>query len=137
MFLSKLQNVFVLIAKCISTHLIAPPLHLDALPIVTSELPLLLAAGQLQHRCVSFSFVAIVIVVRDRPLVLAEDVRGLAGFRHSVHIILSIRQRPLAACVVVLNSRRRSAQQDHVAGIVGQLLWGEKGVDQRRSTTAT
>ena len=49
MCLSKSQNVFVQIAEYISTHLITPPLHLDALPVVAGELPLLFAASQLQH----------------------------------------------------------------------------------------
>ena len=44
-------------------HLVAPLLHLDALPVVAGELALLFAASQLQHRRVRFSFIALIIIV--------------------------------------------------------------------------
>ena len=46
--------------------------------------------------------------------------RFLKGLTHSA----------LAACVIVLNSGSPMAQQDHVAGVARQLLWGKMVADQ-------
>ena len=54
-------------------HLVTPLLHLDALPVVAGEL-VLFATGQFQRRVISFSFVALIGIVRDRPVVFAKDI---------------------------------------------------------------
>ena len=63
----------------------------------------------------------------------AKEIGELGGSRHSCHIRRCMSQHPLAACVVVLNSGGSIAQQDHVAGVARQLLWGEKFVDHGRA----
>ena len=69
------------------------------------------------------------------PVVFAKEVGELGGSRHGGHLILSISQDPLTGCVVVLNSGRQLAQDDHVAGVARQLLWGEEIINQGRAET--
>ena len=66
----------------------------------------------------------------------AKEIGELGGSRHSCHIRLGISQHPLAAFVIVLNSGGNIAQQDHIPGVVRQLLWGEKVVDQGRAVAS-
>ena len=103
-------------------NLVAPLLHLDALPVVAGEL-VLFAACQLQKACIWFSFVALHIIVGDCPLVFAKKLGDFGGSRHGGHCRLNISHHPLAGCVVVLNSGGVLAPEDHVARVVRQLLW--------------
>ena len=53
-------------------NLVAPLLHLDALPVVAGEL-VLLATGQLQCRVVRLSLIALRGIVGDRPVMFPDD----------------------------------------------------------------
>ena len=59
----------------------------------------------------------------------AKEIGELGGRRHSSHIRLGISQHPLDAFVIVRNSDGHLAQQDHVARVARQLLWGEEFVN--------
>ena len=65
----------------------------------------------------------------------AKKIGKLGGSRHGGHIRLGIGQDPLAGGVVVLKSGRQLAQDDHVAGVARQLLWGEEIINQGRAET--
>ena len=60
------------------------------------------------------------------PVVFAKEGGELGGSRHGGQIRLGISQDPLAGCVVVLNSGRQLAQDDHVVRVTRQLLWREE-----------
>ena len=60
----------------------------------------------------------------------AKKIGELGGSRHGGHIRHGISQNPLAGCVVVFNSGGVITQDDHVAIVFRQLLWGKEFVDQ-------
>ena len=66
---------------------------------------------------------------------LAKKIGELGGSRHGSHLREGISHNPLTGCVVVLNSGRQLAQDDHVAGVARQLLWGEEIINQGRAET--
>ena len=65
----------------------------------------------------------------------AKKIGEFGGSRHGGHLREGISQNPLTGCVVVLNSGRQLAQDDHVAGVARQLLWGEEIINQGRAET--
>ena len=110
-------------------HLVTPPLHLNALPVIAGELTVWIAASELQHGSVRFPLVASIVIVCYRPCVLSKHIRDLAGFGHSCYRSRDVSQHPNTLRIIVLDSCCCSANYQHVARVVRQLLWGEKRVN--------
>ena len=89
---------FVSAVRLLAGHLVTPPLHFDALPIIAGELALF-AACQLQQSCVWLSLSTLIVIIWDCPLVFAKKIGELGGSRHGGHIRLGISQDPLAGCL--------------------------------------
>ena len=91
--------------------LIAPLIHLDALPVVARELVLWVAPCQLQRGHIRFSFIAFVNVVGYRPTLLAQAVGQLGSFGDSCHIGGSRCHHPTPTFVPELDPGGKDSQQ--------------------------
>ena len=110
-------------------HLVTPPLHLDALSIIAGELAIWIAASQLQHRGVRSPLVARVTIIGYRPSVFSKHIRDFAGLGHGCYRRRDVGQLPETVLLLVLDPCGCPSYDQHVAGVVRQLLWREERVD--------
>merc|ERR1712218_247229 len=109
--------------------LVAPLLHLDALPVVAGELALLIAPGQLQGRLVGLCGVA-KGVTTHLPQVGSEGIRTLRSICDSCDFTHTGCQRPLVTFSFCFKLCVAIALPEDDAGVGGELLQGERGVDK-------